>query len=62
MLISNYAPEEFDQEGQDEEIYYSDKESEAWNNKVLSLDICKIIDNEVWWKEIRQLKKLFVER
>uniref|UniRef100_U9T2Y7 Uncharacterized protein n=1 Tax=Rhizophagus irregularis (strain DAOM 181602 / DAOM 197198 / MUCL 43194) TaxID=747089 RepID=U9T2Y7_RHIID len=29
MLISNYAPEEFDQEGQDEEIYYSDKESEA---------------------------------
>ncbi|CAB4388247.1 unnamed protein product [Rhizophagus irregularis] len=29
LPISNYAPEEFDQEGQDKEIYYSDKESEA---------------------------------
>jgi hypothetical protein len=26
----------------------------------LPLDICKIIDSEVWWKEIRQLEKLLL--
>ncbi|GES95241.1 ribonuclease H-like domain-containing protein [Rhizophagus clarus] len=60
VFISKYAPEEFDQEDQDETIYYSDKESETRNDKALPLDICKIIDNEVWWKEIRQLKKLLL--
>ena len=58
MLISKYAPEEFDQEDQNEEIYYS--ESETRNNKVLLLDICKIIDSKIWWKEIRQLEKLLL--
>ena len=48
MLISKYAFDEFDQEDQNEGIYYSDKESETRNNKVLSLDICQIINSEVW--------------
>jgi len=60
MLISKYAFDEFDQEDQNEGIYYSDKESETRNNKVLSLDICQIIDSEVWWREIRQLEKLLL--
>ena len=42
MLISKYAPDEFDQDDRDEEFYCSDRESE----KVLPLEICKIIDNE----------------
>ncbi|PKC06027.1 hypothetical protein RhiirA5_420148 [Rhizophagus irregularis] len=41
-------------------IFYRDKESETSNNKKLLLDICKIIDSEVWWKEIRQLEKLLL--
>ncbi|CAB4398825.1 unnamed protein product [Rhizophagus irregularis] len=45
---------------QDEEIHYSDKESETSNDKNLPLDICKIIDSEVRWKEIRQLEKLLL--
>jgi hAT family C-terminal dimerisation region len=28
------------------------------NNKVLPLDICEIIDNDVWWQEIKQLERL----
>jgi hypothetical protein len=59
VLISKYAPDEFDQEDQNE-IYYPDQEFETRDDKVLPLDICKIIDNEVWWKEIRQLEKLLL--
>ena len=44
MLILKYAPDEFDQDDRDEEFYRSDRESE----KVLPLEICKIIDNEAW--------------
>ena len=58
MLISKYAPDEFDQDNQDEEFYHSDNDKES--EKVLPLEICKIIDNEVWWKEIRQLEKLLL--
>jgi hypothetical protein len=43
VLISKYAPDEFDQENQDEETYDSDKEFETRNEKTLPLDICKII-------------------
>ncbi|CAB4430177.1 unnamed protein product [Rhizophagus irregularis] len=56
VLISKYAPEEFDQE--DEAIYHSGKEDETRNNKTLPLDICKTIDNDIWWREIKQLEKL----
>ena len=59
MLVSKYATDEFDQDdrdNRDEEFYHSDKESE----KVLPLEICKIIDNEVWWKEIKQLEKILL--
>ncbi|GBC07676.1 hypothetical protein RclHR1_07610006 [Rhizophagus clarus] len=46
VLISKYAPEEFDQE--DETIYHSGEEGETRNNKYLPLDICKTIDNDIW--------------
>ncbi|GES88879.1 hypothetical protein GLOIN_2v201639 [Rhizophagus clarus] len=46
VLISKYAPEEFDQE--DEAIYHSGKEGEMQNNKYLPFDICKTIDNDIW--------------
>ncbi|GES98594.1 hypothetical protein RCL_jg5478.t1 [Rhizophagus clarus] len=39
MLVSKYAPEEFNQEDQDEEIYDSDKEFDTRNNKVLPINI-----------------------
>ncbi|CAB4382808.1 unnamed protein product [Rhizophagus irregularis] len=46
VLISKYAPEEFDQE--DEAIYHSGEEDKMRNNKTLPLDICKTIDNDIW--------------
>src|SRR5947199_5008105 len=58
--MTKYAPDEFDQENQDEETYDSGKEFETRNEKTLPLDICRIIDNEVWWKEIRQLERLLL--
>ena len=43
---------------EDEGNYHLDEEVETQNNKVLPLDICKIIDDDVWWREIKQLERL----